>query len=142
MASGNFRNLPNALARGQIDFSTNTFKALLVSSAPTETNLDSWTARSGVTNEVTGTGYTAGGFAVTAAVGSIDTTNNRVPVTFSVTNPVLTSATVTAVGMIVYKSTGVAANDTLVTYVEFASSATATNGNFSVTFDTPLYINA
>jgi len=140
MASRNFTNLSQALAKGQIDFSTNTFKAVLVSSVPTESNLDTWTARSNITNEVTGTGYTAGGFAVTASVAAADATNNRTAVTFSVSNPVLTGATVTAVGMIIYKSTGTAANDILVTFVEFAAAASSTNGNFSVTLDNPLYI--
>lgn len=140
MASRNFTNLSQALAKAQIDFSTATFKGLLVSSVPTESNLDTWANRSNVTNEVTGTGYTAGGFAVTASVAAADAANNRTQVTFSVANPVLSNSTVTAVGMIIYKSTGTAANDTLVTFVEFAAPASSTNGNFSITLDNPLNI--
>ena len=40
MASANFTNLARALAKGDIDFDTNTFKVLLVSSIPSEANLD------------------------------------------------------------------------------------------------------
>jgi hypothetical protein len=141
MASRNFGNLSQALAKAQIDFSAATFKALLVSSIPSESNLDTWVDRADVTNEVSGTGYTAGGFAVTASVGTYDAANNRTPITFSVTNPVLDPVSVTAVGMYIYVSTGTAANDLLVTYVEFAAPATSTNGAFNVSLSNPLYIN-
>jgi len=83
MASANFTNLADHLARGQINFASDSFKFMLASSAPSTTNLDTWVNRSDVTNEASGTGYTAGGVAVTATVGAVDTTNNRVPVTFA-----------------------------------------------------------
>lgn len=143
MASANFRNLPRALALGQIDFSTATFKALLVTVAPTETELDTWVDRADVTTEHAATGaYTTGGFAVTASVGAVDTTNNRVDVTFSATNPVFSVSTISAVGAIVYLSTGTAANDLLVSFVDFGSTVSSTNGDFSVTFSAPLRIAA
>ncbi|MEI2422019.1 hypothetical protein V6O07_17205, partial [Arthrospira platensis SPKY2] len=104
MASQNFTNLPDHLARARINFATDTFKAVLVSSIPTEANLDAWAFRSAITNEVAATGgYTAGGFDVTASVGSVDTTNNRVPVTFSAAIPTYSSSTISAVGCIIYK---------------------------------------
>lgn len=143
MASSNFRNLPRALALGQIDFSTGAFKAILVTAVPSETELDTWLDRADVTTEHAATGgYTAGGFAVTASVGAVDTTNNRVDVTFSVTNPVYSGSTLSAVGCIVYLSTGVAANDLLVSFVDFGSTVSSTNGDYSVTFSTPLRIAA
>jgi len=52
------------LARGAIDLDTDTIRVMLVTSSYTE-NKDTHTKRSDVTNEITGTGYTAGG--VTAA---------------------------------------------------------------------------
>ena len=142
MASANFRNLADHLAKAAINFGSDSFKVLLVSSVPSETNLDGWINRSDVTNEVTGTGYSAGGVAVTATVGSVDTTNNRVAITFGNLSPGWTSATISAVGAIIYKSTGTASTDKLVQFVDFSGTVASTNGNYSVTFSTPLYINA
>jgi len=142
MASANFRNLADHLAKAAINFGSDSFKVLLVSSVPSETNLDGWINRSDVTTEVTGTGYTSGGVAVTATVGSVDTTNNRVAITFGNLSPGWTSATISAVGAIIYKSTGTASTDKLVQFVDFSGTVASTNGNYSVTFSTPLYINA
>ena len=66
MASANYSNLPLHLANGAINFGSASFKCLLHSSVPSEANLDAWVFRSDVSNEVTGTGYTAGGTAETA----------------------------------------------------------------------------
>lgn len=140
MPTGNFRNLPDHLARGNVIFGTHSFKALLVTSDLTEGNLDSWVARSDVNNEATGTGYTAGGTAVTATVGAVDTTNNRVPVTFS--NPSWAASTITARGAVVFRDTGTASTDRLVTYVDFGANVSSTAGTFTVTFSNPLHINA
>lgn len=142
MASANFRNLPDHLARGAINFATGSFKCMLVSAVPSESNLDTWVNRSDVTTEVTGTGYTAGGVAVTATVSSVDTTNNRVSITFSNLSPGWTSSTITALAAIVYLSTGTSSTDKLVSMVDFGGSVASSSGNFSVTFSTPLYINA
>jgi hypothetical protein len=137
MASANFTNLTLHLAQSY--FNSKTFKVMLLSSVPSEANLDSWVNRSDVTTEVTGTGYTAGGATVTATVGSIDTTNNRVSVTFS--NPSWTNATITALAAIVYVSSGSAATDELVAMLDFGGTKGVTNGTFPVTFNTPFYIN-
>ena len=142
MSSANFTNLTDHLARARINFATDTFKAALVSSIPTEANLDAWDFRNDITNEVAATGgYTAGGFDVTASVGAVDTTNNRTPVTFSAASPTYTNSTITAVGCIIYKSTGNAAADPIAHYVDFDGTVSSTNGNFTISFSTPLYIN-
>ncbi len=139
MASANYSNLPLHLANGSINFGTASFKCLLHTSVPSEANLDAWVNRSDVTNEVTGTGYSAGGTAVTATVSSVDTTNNRVSITFS--NPSWASSTITALAASVFVNTGTASTDKLVTMVDFGGSVSSTNGTFTVTFTTPLYIN-
>ena len=142
MPSANFRNLPDHLARGAINFATGSFKCMLVSAVPSETNLDTWVNRSDVTTEVTGTGYTAGGVAVSASVSSVDTTNNRISITFGNLAPGWTSSTITALAAIIYLDTGTASTSKLVTMVDFGGSVSSSSGNFSVTFSTPLYINA
>lgn len=141
MASANFTNLPRALAKGDIDFDTNTFKVLLVSSLPSEANLDAWANRSDVTGEVTGTGYTAGGIAQAFTLDAIDTTNNRQSITYTNITNGWTSATFSAQGAIIYKNSGTASTDTLLHLVDFGGTVSCTAGNFSITYSTPFYIN-
>ena len=141
MASANFSNLPLHLANGAINFGTASFKCMLTTAVPSEANLDAWVNRSDVTGEATGTGYTAGGVAVTASVSAVDTTNNRVSITFSNLAPGWTSSTISAAAAIVYVNSGAAATDKLVTMVDFGGTVSSSNGNYSVTFSTPLYIN-
>lgn len=141
MASANFSNLPLHLANGAINFGTASFKCMLMTAVPSEANLDAWVNRSDVTGEATGTGYTAGGVAVTATVSAVDTTNNRVSITFSNLAPGWTSSTISAAAAIVYVNTGTSTTDKLVTMVDFGGTFSSVSGNFSVTFNTPLYIN-
>ncbi len=140
MPTGNFRNLPDHIARGNVIFSAHSFKAMLVTADLTEGNLDAWISRADVTGEASGTGYTAGGTAITATVGAVNTTTNSVPVTFS--NPSWATSTITARGCVVYRDVGTAATDRLVTYVDFGANVSSTAGTFTVTFSAPLNINA
>lgn len=141
MASANFTNLPRALAKGDIDFDVNTFKVLLVTSLPSEANLDAWANRSDVTGEVTGTGYTAGGIAQAFTLDAIDTTNNRQSITYTNITNGWTSSTFSAVGAIIYKNSGTSTTDTLLHLVDFGGTVSCTAGNFSITYSTPFYIN-
>jgi hypothetical protein len=59
-----------------IDLDTDTIKVLLVTSAYTP-DQDAHTKRSDVTNEVSGTGYTAGGATLANKSVSADTTDNE-----------------------------------------------------------------
>lgn len=49
------------------------------------------------------------------------------------TNPVISNATITARAGVLYKSTGVAANDNLIGYSDFGSDITSTNAAFTIT---------
>lgn len=135
MVSLNYNSMLEDLARGAIDFDTDSFKMMLVTAAYTP-NKDTHLKRSDVTNEVTGTGYTAGGEAVTATVAK-DNANDRVTVTFS--NPSWATATITARAGVIYKSRGGASSaDELVAYVDFGADITSTGGTFAVTLSSPL----
>jgi hypothetical protein len=120
---------------GAIDFDTDAFKAFLVNATGAavadETKKDSHLKRSDAnTNEVTGTGYTAGGATVTMTV-TKDTANNRLDITVSSVS--WTTSTITASGMYVYKSRGGAATaDELVCYIDFGASFSSSAGTFSV----------
>lgn len=141
MASANFSNLPRHLAKGDLDYDTATFKVLLVSSVPSEANLDAWVYRSDVTNEITGTGYTAGGIAQAFTLSALDTTNNRQGVVYTDITNGWTTATFSAVGAIIYKDTGNAATDLLLHMIDFGGTVSCTAGNYSITYSAPFYIN-
>lgn len=138
MASANSLFLPKRMADA---YFSGTFKMLLVSAVPSETELDTFDFRNDITTEVAASGsYATGGATVTCTVGSVDTANNRVAVTFG--NPAaFTSATISAVGAWIYKSVGTAATDELVTFVDFGGTVTSTAGTFTVTLSSPLYVN-
>ena len=67
------------LFTGAIDADTDTFRAMLVTSAYTP-NKDTHHKRNDVTGEVTGDGYTAGGAVATVSV-SVDAANDRIEIT-------------------------------------------------------------
>lgn len=120
---------------GNIDFDSDTFKAMLVTSSYSASK--SHAKRNEVTNEVTGTGYTAGGNACSVSVAAVDNTNNDVEISFTITS--WTSATITARAAVIYKSRGGASSaDELVGYVDFGSDVSSTNGTFAVTVSSPL----
>ena len=112
--------------------SGDTFKMALYTSSAT---LDATTTAYSPTNEVTGTGYTAGGVNLT----------NVTPTTSGTTgfsdfaDAVFSSVTITARGSLIYNSTNgnraVAVND-------FSEDKTASGGDFTVTFPTPDASNA
>lgn len=134
MASLIYNSCIDDTAKGSIDFDTDTFKMLLVTNSYTAAKTHA--KRSDVTNEVTGTGYTAGGNAAAATV-TKDNVNNRVDITFAITS--WTSSTITARAGVIYKSRGGASSaDELVGYVDFGSDISSTSGTFSVTITSPL----
>lgn len=137
MASLIYDSYFDDLAKGNVVPSTDTWKGVLVTASYTA-NKGTHAKRSDVTNEVTGTGYTAGGNAVTASV-SLDTTNHRSDVTL--TGPSWASSTITARALVVYKSRGGASSaDNLVCYIDFGSDVSSTGATFQVTITSPLRI--
>lgn len=120
---------------GNINFSTDSFKMLLVTSSYTAAK--SHAKRSDITNEVTGTGYTTGGNTCDVTVEAVDNVNNDVELSFTIDSWV--TATITARGGVIYKTRGgLASADELVGYVDFGGNISSTNGTFAVTVTTPL----
>lgn len=116
---------------------TDTIKCMLTTSAYTE-NKDTHTKRSDVTNEVTGTGYTAGGAATTFTV-TKDTANDRITITIGAQT--YASSTITARKQVCYKSRGGASSaDELLLVNDFGSDVISTAGTFTVNAST-IHIN-
>jgi hypothetical protein len=133
MASLIFNSAIDDMARNNIDFDTNTFKAMLVTSSYTA-NKDTHDKRDDVTNEATGTGYTAGGATSTVTV-TKDTANDKVTIQFGAVS--WATSTITARGCVYYKSRGGASSaDELVAYNDFGSDVVSSAGTFSVAAST------
>ena len=133
MASLIYNSCIDDLARNNIDFDTNTFKAMLVTSVYVP-NKDTHDKRDDVTNEVAGTGYTAGGV-TTACTVTKDTANDKVTLQFAAVS--WANSTLTARGLVYYKSRGGASSaDELVAYNDFGSDVSTIGGTFSVAAST------
>lgn len=118
----------------EVDYDTDTIKIALVSSAytPNQDAHDYWDDVS--TNEVSGTGYTAGGATLTSKTVSYDSGSNVI--VLDAADAVWAASTITARYAVIYDDAGAAAaQKVLVGYIDFGSDQSSTNGNFTVTFD-------
>ena len=100
-----------------------TYKIALYDATAT---IDSETTAYTTTNEITGTGYTAGGEVLTPTIGS-DTSNNTAYVTFA--NVTWSPANFTAAGALIYNST----TNASVAVLNFGADKTATT-SFTIQF--------
>ena len=109
------------------NFNTGTPYTYKIALYTASANLSSTTSSYTSIDEITGTGYTAGGKVLAPTVPNLDPTNNTA--FFSFANVVWTPAAFTARGALVYNSTTGAACFVL----DFGSDKTATS-TFTVTF--------
>lgn len=117
------------LAKGAIDPDTDTIKVMLVTSSYSE-NKDTHTKRSDITNEISATGYTAGGKTVTVAVAK-DTATDRVTITLQSVN--WTGYSGTSRKAVYYKSRGGASSaDELIGVDDFGTDVTITGATMVV----------
>lgn len=118
--------------------SPNTFKVALFTAAA---NLGPTTTVYSTTNEVVGTGYTAGGNTLTISVSPTSGNNSSsVPTAYiSFANSTWTNASFTARGALIYNSTQ---GNKSVAVLDFGSDKTVTNDTFQIAFPTPDANNA
>jgi hypothetical protein len=133
MASLIYNSAIDDIARGAIDFDTDTFKVMLVTSAYTP-NQDTHLKRSDVTNEATGVGYIAGGVTPVVTV-TKDTVNDKVVIQFTAVS--WNNSSITARGCVYYKSRGGASSaDELVAYTDFGFDAVSSLGTLIINAST------
>ena len=102
----------------------NTLKiALYTSSATLGATTSAYTA----TNEVSGTGYTAGGATLASQAVAYDATNQVA--FFDAADPAFTTATITARGALIYNNTK---SNASIAVLDFGSDFTSTAGTFTV----------
>jgi hypothetical protein len=121
------------LLKGVHDFENDTFKMALYTSSAT---LDASTTAYTVTNEVSGTGYTAGGQDLDSPTVTLSGTTAFV----DFADETWTTATITARGALIYNST--AAGNPAVAVFDFGADKTSTAGDFVVQFPTADASNA
>lgn len=121
----------DSLATKKIDVSSDTLKVMLCTSTYTPSQA-SHQYKSDVTNEVSGTGYTAAGaslssvtHAITSHVWALDAADTS-----------WTSSTITARYAVVYDSTpSTDATRPLICYIDFGADVSSSGGTFQITWD-------
>lgn len=123
------------LLDGEIDFSSDTTQTFKIALYTSSASLDGTTTAYTTSNEVVGSGYTAGGNTLTISVNpTID--NPRVYIDFADTS--WSSASFTARGALIYQGT----TDVALAVLDFGEDKTVTTGTFTVQFPNPATTSA
>jgi len=126
-----------ALLDGEMDFSSDTtdvFKIALYTSSAT---LGAATTAYTVTNEVSGTGYSAGGNTLTI---STNPTSSGTTAYLDFADTTWSSSTITARGALIYKADG--GTNPAVAVLDFGADKSSTSGDFTIVFPTADASNA
>ena len=119
----------NQFGSAQINFTSDTIKVALCSSSyvPDQDVHDFF---DDITNEVTGTGYTAGGATLATKTSGYNATTNIT--TLDAADTVWSTSTITARYAVIYKSTGTASTSPLIGYIDFGSNQSSSAGDFTI----------
>ena len=112
----------------------NTLKIALYTSSA---SLGATTTAYATTNEVSGTGYTAGGVTLSSQAVAYDSSNNVAY--FDAADPSWSSATITARGALIYNNTK---SNASIAVLDFGSDFSSSNGTFQVQFPTAAHNTA
>lgn len=123
-----------SLLNKEIDFDTDAIKIILLTDSYTF-DQDTHQYKSSLTNEVTGTGYTAGGQALTSVSVAYDTATNTIKL--DAADPSWPSSTIAGVKKAaIYDSTpGTDGSRPLIAYLESDTTLSTNSGTLSITFD-------
>lgn len=133
--SAHYFSLPiiNAYGANPVNFLSDTIKVLLTTSSYTP-NQDTNAFKSDVTNEVTGTGYSAGG--MTLASKTLTYNSGTKTITFDAADVSWTSSTITARTAVVYDGTpGSDATRPLFVYDQSSTDVVSTGGTWAIVWD-------
>jgi len=125
-----------ALLDGEMDFSSNTAQSYKIALYTSSASLDAATTAYTTSNEVSGTGYTAGGN--TLSISTAPTTSGTTAfLSFGTTT--WSTATITARGALIYQVGG---STPSVAVLDFGGDKTSTAEDFQITFPTADATNA
>lgn len=127
------------IMNGSIDLDTDTINVMLVTSTYTP-DQDTHEYRDDITNEVSGTGYSAGGSALAGKAVTADNTDNEG--VFDANDLSWSTSTITARGAVLYKARGGASSaDELICYLDFGSDKISTAGTFTIAWNAEGILN-
>jgi len=125
-----------ALLDGEMDFSSDTAQSYKIALYTSSASLDAATTAYTTSNEVSGTGYTAGGNTLTI---STNPTTSGTTAFLSFGTTTWSTATITARGALIYQGGG---STPAVAVLDFGGDKTSTAGDFQITFPTADATNA
>lgn len=128
----------NSLTKINLASGGDTIKVALVTSSYTP-DFDAHDFFNDVTNEITGTGYTAGGATLGSQTCTLDTTDNELVIDGADTT--WATSSLTAAGAVIYKSTGNSATSPLIAYIDFGGNKVSDGGTFQITWASEGIIN-
>jgi len=124
-----------ALLDGEMDFSSDTAQTFKIALYTSSASLDATTTAYSATNEVVGTGYTAGGNTLTV----VAPTTSGTTAYLDFNDTTWSTATITARGALIYQSGG---SNPAVAVLDFGADKTSTTGDFTIQFPTADASNA
>ena len=126
-----YSHFGESLMQKLIDLQGDDIKVMLTTSSYTPSQ-DDHDAKDDVTNEVSGTGYTAGGAELASEAVTISSTVTK----FDATDTTWAASTITARYAVLYDNTPVAdADKKLIGYVDFGADKSSEAGNFTLTWN-------
>jgi len=136
--TGNFMctSFKQELLTATHDFTNSTGSSFKLALYTNSASLDASTTAYTATNEVSGTGYSAGGGTLT----NVTPTTSGTTALTDFADLTFSSATITARGALIYNDT--AAGDPSVVVLDFGADKTSTAGDFTVVFPTADASNA
>lgn len=123
------------LLQGIHDFTASTGDEFKIALFTSSASLDASTTTYSTSNEVSGTGYTAGGNTLT----NVTPTTSGTTAYVDFDDTTWTSATITAAGALIYNATD---GNRAVAVLDFGGDKTSTNGDFTIQFPTADASNA
>jgi hypothetical protein len=119
-------------AARRIDWDADTVKTSLHTSGYTQ-DKDADDFWNDAVSEITGTGYTTGGFTHTTSAVSLDSASDQVRL--DADDAQWTTASFSADNAVVYKDTGNSTTAPLISYVDFGGTETVASGTFTIQWD-------
>jgi hypothetical protein len=134
MASKLYGQFLSQALNKEIDWDTDTIKVALLTNSYTPDQDAHNYYDDVVANEVTGTGYTAGGNTLANKTNTYNSGTNVI--VLDADDTTWSSSTITARYAVVYDATPATnATKPLIGYVDFGSDQSSSNGNFTITWD-------
>lgn len=128
MANAMYNIAKKGFGDGSLDWDTQTFKVALLTGHTFDADHSDFSVNI-QPNEITGTGYTAGGATMTNSAPTIDTVNDWVE--YDATDVTWTASTISATAAVVYE----VSTDYPICYIDFGTTQTTSATDFTISWN-------